>query len=112
VLEGSACCDGAVRVDTGPGAGVGAITGAGLGEGAESPNPGGSKDSGEFCPNTGIATNSAPRLAAAKDMCLIRIRILLQIITNYRLFNRLQRLFDIHRSKKNSRADQDRNKQN
>tara|TARA_R110000751_G_scaffold290623_1_gene397399 strand:- start:214 stop:441 length:228 start_codon:yes stop_codon:yes gene_type:complete len=72
-------------------------TGAGLGEGAVSPNPGGNNDSGESCPNTGIATNRAPRLTAANDMCLIRARILLQIITNNRLFNRLQWLLDIHR---------------
>ncbi|MEH6700170.1 hypothetical protein [Parasphingorhabdus sp.] len=43
---------------------------------------------------------------------MIRIRILLQIITNYGLFNRLQRLFDVHRRKKESRADQDHDKQN
>jgi hypothetical protein len=92
--------------------GVGAITGGGLGAGAESPNPGGSNDSGESCPNTGIAASRAPKLTAAKDMCLIRIRILLQIITDYRLFNRLKRLFDIHRSQKNSRSDQDYDKQN
>ncbi|MGB5485012.1 hypothetical protein [Parasphingorhabdus sp.] len=100
------------RAETGPGAGVGAIEGVGPGAGVGSANPGGSNDSGEFCPSTGSATNSAPRLTAAKDMCLIRIRILLQIITNYWLFNRLQRLFNIHRSQIKGRTDQDCDKQN
>ncbi|ASK86987.1 hypothetical protein SPHFLASMR4Y_00194 [Sphingorhabdus sp. SMR4y] len=67
----------------------GAGLGAGVGTGAGSPKPGGKSDSGEFCPKTGIAAKSAPMLTAAKDICLIRICILLQIITNYGLFDRL-----------------------
>ncbi|MDM8011089.1 MAG: hypothetical protein QUV08_09005 [Parasphingorhabdus sp.] len=86
--------------------------GLGAGAGAGSPKPGGKRDSGESCPKTGIAATSAPRLMAAKDICFIRTCILLQVVTNNGLFNRLQRLFDIHRSQKQSSADQNGDKQN
>lgn len=56
---------------------------------------------------TGMATKSAPRLTAAKEICLIRNCMLLQIVTNNGLFHGLERLFDIHRSQEQRRTDQD-----
>ena len=111
-LEGSLACGTTGRA--GSGVGVGAAAGAGLGDGAGagSAKPGGKRDSGESCPETGIAAKSAPRLTAARDICFIRTRILLQIVTNNRLFNRLQRLFNVHRSQKQRSTDQDCDKQN
>ena len=113
-LDGSLACGATGRAGTGPGAGVGDTVGAGLGAGtgAGSPKPGGSRDSGESCPNTGMEAKSAPRLMAARDICLIRICILLQVVTNNGFFNGLQRLFDIHRSQKQGSSDQNGDKQN
>ncbi|GEM_PF-6939183 len=50
-------------------------------------------------------------LTAAKDICLKRIDILLQVVTNYGLFDRLQRLFNIQRSQGQRRTNQNCDKQ-
>lgn len=67
------------RLITGPGAGVGLGAGGGLGvgegAGAGSPKPGGSRDSGELCPNTGRDKARAATPAVASDICFRRTRI-------------------------------------
>ncbi|MEH6789160.1 hypothetical protein [Parasphingorhabdus sp.] len=55
-----------------------------------------------------MAINSAPTLTAAKDICLIRI--LLEIVTNDRLLDRLKRLFNVHRSQGKSRSNENYDK--